>query len=183
MSQHSTSDPKDAQTIKEENDLFGACTVGMLFCGLGMYTGSLWIVPALQSYSWPSVHGTIESSKVGYSHGGEVCKVWYHYTVERQYSGGTVWFGLPAKELASKFHAGEQVPVFYSPANPSNAVLIRGLPICTVFFELIAVFLFILCALPLMKMPEKVTGKLVLYVVSATILCIILFVLLDILTI
>ena len=107
---------------------------------------------ALRSYRWPSANGTIkELNDVsffidGHSHlQPEVSSVKYTETqnvYEFQvdgvlYRGNRFGFGGHLDQVGTDFHTGDKVTVFYSPLNPANCVLKRGVGLGTIFGYLV----------------------------------------------
>jgi Protein of unknown function (DUF3592) len=125
----------------------------VLCAGISAYAATLF-VNGMRSRSWPSVQGTITTSRVetalfsgsGGSSFKPILTLSYSYTVSgRPYSGKRIaiapsgWFsmGTPA-QLHAKYPQGAQVAVFYSPARPSLATLVTGVPGYLWSFYLIA---------------------------------------------
>ena len=111
--------------------------------GIAAYAARFF-VNGMRSRSWPSVQGTITTSRVemalfsgtGASRFKPILMLSYSYAVDgRPYTGKRIamapsgWFsvGTPA-QLHAKYPQGAQVAVFYSPAKPSLATLVNGVP-------------------------------------------------------
>jgi len=122
-----------------------------LCSGISAYAARLFVI-GLRSRSWPSVQGTITTSRVEMALFGRqstfkpILILSYSYSVDGQpYSGKRIaiapsgWFsmGTPA-QLHAKYPEDAQVAVFYSPANPSLATLVNGVPGYLWSFYLIA---------------------------------------------
>jgi hypothetical protein len=115
----------------------------LLICAGGWVTyqiGKPILDNAQASAHWPSVRGTIQTSRVAESRGSKgrrnyTAEVQYIYTVgDRSYSGNTVWFGdtfkssssSQARETVQQFRPGSKVPVYHDPERPAVAVLQPG---------------------------------------------------------
>ncbi len=78
--------------------------------------------------AWPSVPGTVTSSRVQQKEDESDAVVTYSYAVNgKDYQGNRVGFFSrdTAQQVVSRYPSGKQVEVFYDPANPSSAVLER----------------------------------------------------------
>lgn len=82
--------------------------------------------------SWPSTSGRVTGSRLT---DGENVVVEYHYKVDGVWYDGDVLHAHQSADsraenrmLTRKYPNGAEVPVYYDPADPSTAVLIRALP-------------------------------------------------------
>ena len=136
--------------------------------GISAYAARLFLT-GMRSRSWPSVQGTITTSRVeralfpgsGSSTYSRILTLTYSYTVDgRPYTGKRIaiapsgWFslGTPA-QLHDKYPRGVQVAVFYSPAEPSLATLVNGVPGHLWSFYLIAGMFALLGLLSVVRLP------------------------------
>lgn len=134
--------------------------VGLIITALGMQE----IQKAIVSKQWPSVQGTIITSKVtpmnsgqsGYSYKPDIT---YKFKInETEIDGNKLRFGEKsypksgtAQGIVKKFQPGEEYPVYYDPKDPSNAILQPGIhgsawliPGIGVAFILVSVFFVII---------------------------------------
>lgn len=110
----------------------------ILFCGVPI------LKPAIESWKWPSVEGTVLKSFVlGTGGGSSMPSVEFQYDVSgKTYQSESIWMGhavgLPGRErseaVVRRYPVGERVTVFYDPANNERAVLERGVHGTTLFF-------------------------------------------------
>jgi hypothetical protein len=119
--------------------------IGMIILGFGLRN----LIQAYASRHWPSVPGTVTSSKVVRHRGTGTGKskskdsfwaeVWYSYTVnEKTLSGNRVLYGdygssdrSHAQRLVRRYPVGKEVSVHYSPKQPAKCVLEPGAKIST----------------------------------------------------
>ena len=120
-----------------------ACVSSFGF-GLFAYAAGAWAwYRGVQTESWPAVEGIINGSKIveitrhdpdtGSDTNFKVA-VSYSYDVnDVRYQGDTIQFGAMthdrrsgAEQELKKYSTGQTVQVFHDPADPENAVLIRG---------------------------------------------------------
>jgi hypothetical protein len=118
----------------------------LLFLGLGIfliYRTQQSKKQAQVSQNWPSIPGQVTDSHVSRSQSTDAdgdtstsysARVAYTYQVSGQaYSGHNIAFGFnpsysnesKAQAAAARYPLGGQVPVYYDPSNPSDAVLER----------------------------------------------------------
>jgi Protein of unknown function (DUF3592) len=111
-----------------------AIPLGTLFLTL-VLTGPVWW-RAIASRGWQTAGGRILSSAVAVGQGFRrrtliVPDVRYEYKVAGvRYEGRTVRFNYSAyrpAETAARYHAGQQVTVYYNPHSPKRAVLEPGI--------------------------------------------------------
>ena len=144
--------------------------VGFLVVCYGIPAYAAWLfVTGMRSRSWPSVQGTITTSRVewalfpgrGSSNYSRILILTYSYAVDGQpYTGKRIaiapsgWFSLggPA-QLHAKYPQGAQVAVFYDPAKPSLATLVNGVPGHLWSFYLIAGIFALLGLLSVVPLP------------------------------
>ncbi len=126
--------------------LASAIGIALLGAAIFSYIGQRENVSlARESDSWPSVTGSVTASKlfstgrvrVGSTSAGREdhwAKVSYRYTVQdRDYESDRITFtnvvsssrGL-AQRAVDRYPVGQEVEVFYKPADPSKAVLVPG---------------------------------------------------------
>ncbi len=143
--------------------------VGFLVVCYGIPAYAAWLfVTGMRSRSWPSVQGTITTSRVDWivlasrrSAFSQILVLTYSYTVDGQpYTGKRIDIapsGWLSRETAAQRHAkyprGAQVAVFYSPAKPSLATLVKGVPRHLWSFYLIAGVLALLVLLSVVPLP------------------------------
>jgi hypothetical protein len=96
------------------------------------------IAGQLRSLSFQTAEGTIDTVKMTENSSGDGgptygIKISYHYDADgRRYIGNRLrfrgWSGASsvAKSLAERFGPGSKQPVYFNPAKPAEAVLIRG---------------------------------------------------------
>lgn len=90
---------------------------------------------AIQSDTWPSVHGTVTRSSVEHGRSGRPhAEISYTYEVGGQrYQSNRVHFAGPAQDEASasamsaQYAAGKDVNVFFKLSDPNQAVLVPSL--------------------------------------------------------
>jgi hypothetical protein len=124
--------------------MFGLIT--LLMAGIGvvlLVAGFLMARTPAKSDHWPTTTGQILASMIQYrrkSGGGHspYPLVLYAYQVEGQpYQSQRIYFGTPVGGSAmtgvvKKYPVGAQVPVYYDPQNPADAVLERTIPVARV---------------------------------------------------
>ena len=136
--------------------------------GISVYAARLFVT-GMRSRSWPSVQGTITTSRVeralfpgsGSSTYSRILMLTYSYTVDGQpYTGKRIaiapsgWFSLGTPtQLHAKYPRGVQVAVFYSPTKPSLATLVNGVPGHLWSFYLIAGMFALLGLLSVVHLP------------------------------
>jgi len=113
-----------------------------LFGAFFIYMGALTLVRGYNSTHWPQTDGVITSASVErhratgrHSHGYVyAAKISYDYKVAGvSYAGARVRFGTVessaenAQAIVKKYSPGSQVAVFYSPSDPTSAVLQPGI--------------------------------------------------------
>jgi hypothetical protein len=130
--------------------LIGAIGVVLLVAGFLMTR-----TPGKSSH-WPTTTGQILASMIQYrrkSGGGHspYPLVLYTYQVEGQhYQSQRIYFGVPVGGSAmtgviKKYPVGAQVPVYYNPQNPADAVLERSIPMAK-FLGFIGVIMIVVAA-------------------------------------
>jgi hypothetical protein len=129
------------------------------FCtGISIYAARLFAT-GRRSRTWPSVQGTITTSRVekaslsgGSNSNTPILLLTYSYDVNgKAYTGQRIafapsgWFSLgSARQLHTKYPKGDQVTVFYSPAEPSLSTLVVGVPgHLWTFFLIVSMFAFL----------------------------------------
>jgi hypothetical protein len=150
--------------------------LALLSCALGAAVILLGLRQAArgrETRGWSHAAGRVLSSRVEEEHGGAEEQgyprwrfdVRYAYEVRgRTYESGQVWYGsssAPAsqdrawhQQWADRFPAGGEVDVWYDPADPGRAVLVRGPPrgelaaYLAVGIALVAAGLFVLARMP-----------------------------------
>ena len=119
--------------------------LGLILTGLGAATVHFWGKPTLDkakaSADWPTAPGTVIKSELDQSGGGGRSKktsysasVIYRFEVNgEQYEGDEIWAGQygsddrsAMQKLIRQYPIGEPVTVYYSPDDPSTAVLQPG---------------------------------------------------------
>jgi len=101
------------------------------------------------SAAWPSVSGTVLSAELvenGYSRRGKKYKavVRYSYAVnDAPYNGERIAFdgygsSFTPNQVVEKYAAGTTHPVYYDPANPSEAVLEKGVTASNYILPIVA---------------------------------------------
>lgn len=109
----------------------------LVFCLLGGLASLVGIVAILKgsvSSNWPYVEGSILHAET--TRGGGSSRPQYFHTVRYTYVVGNKFFtgdriafmfdrGTTGNTL--QFSAGQRVPVYYDPLNPSSSVLLRGI--------------------------------------------------------
>lgn len=138
----------------------------VLVGGLIIFLGTRQIMRATASNAWPNVTGVVTVSELGKHVGHDrddattySADVSYDYVVnDRVYVNGVVNFGSvhtsdpsTARRVLKRYPVGLQVPVYYNPADPQDAVLEPGLdggswflPIFGSVFLLVGVGIFFL---------------------------------------
>lgn len=124
----------------------GSLIFGLLFAVVGYFVAFHFGKPILDnakaSAQWPSVEGIIERSEVTTSRSSGKNKktmytadIDYRYSVEdKEYRSSTIAFGgrvsssssSSAYAITKRYPVGQQVPVYYEPQKPENAVLEPG---------------------------------------------------------
>lgn len=121
----------------------------LMFCVLGAilirYHGRL-RAKLTASYGWPSAPGTITNTSKIDDRGDEGCnvRIAYEYVVNAaRYTSDRVTFlatrGIgerTARELVRTYPVGRNLPVFYNPSLPSEAVLVRQVPYLNAYLYL-----------------------------------------------
>jgi hypothetical protein len=124
--------------------------LALLSCGLGLALAiaGMWrSARARETASWVRVAGRVLDSRVEEEHGGPGEQGWPRYRVAiryayeargRTYESDQLWLGSrsvpstqdrePHQEWADRFPAGREVDVWFDPADPRRAVLLRGAP-------------------------------------------------------
>jgi hypothetical protein len=96
-----------------------------------------------KSKDWPTTPGQILASTINYRRGSRGSRspypvVVYLYQVEgRQYQSQRIYFGgevggSAMTGIIKKYPVGAEVPVYYNPQNPADAVLERSVPMAKV---------------------------------------------------
>jgi hypothetical protein len=137
--------------------MFGLIT--LLIAGIGvvlLVAGFLVSRTPGKSHHWPTTTGQILASTIQYrrrSGGGHspYPMVLYTYQVEgQQYQSQRIYFGgvvggTAMTGVVKKYPIGAQVPVYYDPQNPADAVLERSTPMAK-FLGLIGVIMIVVAA-------------------------------------
>jgi hypothetical protein len=148
----------DLSSIMQDTmgSMFGLITIligaiGVIFLVAGYLVAR---TPA-KSNHWPTTAGQILVATIEQRHGSEGYTpypvVLYTYQVEGQtYQGQRIYFGGEVGGSAmtgviKKYPVGAQVPVYYNPQNPADAVLERSAPTGKVFV-LVGVILILVAA-------------------------------------
>jgi uncharacterized protein DUF3592 len=118
--------------------LYAALAIAGCF---GILWGTYVVYEAWVSESWPHTTGTIQESRVDSSlssgsHGGGISYspvVTYAYTVDgRSYVSSKIdaslfWGPKSSRQIVDAFPLGSQRPVYFSPSNPGDSMLLTGL--------------------------------------------------------
>lgn len=112
--------------------------IGAAVIGTSIFTVRLAI--GSRSNSWPGTKGVIESTQWedelrdnGDAVSSYIAKLVYRYTVGgREFHGSTIGYDVSGQDavahgLLDRRAAGASITVYYDPANPSRAVLVRGI--------------------------------------------------------
>ncbi len=115
------------------------CVIGLVFFLLG----TLATYSQIQSQSWPSVAGVINTVNItsGQSCGNGACPTMYYFHSTYNYTvGGTQYTGTQlslggssfssiaqADMAVNEYAVGSHPSVYYNPSNPSQAVLQKGI--------------------------------------------------------
>ena len=140
----------DAAVVLALSGIMGL--LGAVFLFLGMRS----VNAARASRAWPSVRGKVTSSQL--MRGGSRSRPFYSahvaYTFDvngQSYSGDKVSFGNPRSNSSGKqqaivdrYREGQEVEVFYNPAQPREAVLERRTSSSNTLFLILGPFLLIL---------------------------------------
>ena len=108
--------------------------IGVALVGLGVWT----LIKSLRTERWPVTDGVIQSAeqKTHSGHDGATysAAVTYTYRVAGvSYEGSKISIGQMsssadyARRILSRYPVGKKVPVYYSPTNPTEAVLETGI--------------------------------------------------------
>lgn len=124
--------------------ILGTLIFGLIFAPIGYFVAFYFGKPILDdaraSTKWPSVEGVVERSEVATSRDSDnktmySADVVYRYSVgDKEFRGSTVSFGggfsssssRHAYAVTKRYPVGRQVPVYYQPEVPANAVLAPG---------------------------------------------------------
>ena len=119
--------------------LFGIAALAVLGAIFGFYEAGRLADQARKSPGWPVAPGAIEESRIIRASKGDGVRVVYGYSVdEARYSSNTISYArfdgaqgvwlLPdtPQDLVNRYPVGKEVPVYYEPGNPRNAVLEPG---------------------------------------------------------
>lgn len=132
--------PNFGTIMQNTNSIFAFVTLLISGIGVVMLVAGLLIARTPgKSKDWPTAIGQILASTISYrsrSGGGHAPYplVMYLYQVEgRQYQSQRIYFGgevggSAMTGLLKKYPVGAQVPVYYNPQNPAEAVLERSIP-------------------------------------------------------
>jgi Protein of unknown function (DUF3592) len=141
-------------------------TLGSMFGMITLLIGAIGVVLLVagfllarspgKSNHWPTTTGQILASTINYrrrSGGGHspYPLVMYVYQVEgKQYQSQRIYFGgqiggSAMTGVVKKYPVGTQVPVYYNPQNPVDAVLERSIPMAK-FLSLIGVIMIAVAA-------------------------------------
>jgi hypothetical protein len=132
--------PNIASIMPDTTAIFSLVTLLLAAIGAGLLVGALVAARTPgKSNHWPSTTGQILTSMIQYrrkSGGGHspYSVVIYTYQVASQpYQSQRIYFGVPVGGSAmtgviKKYPMGAQVPVYYNPENPAEAVLERTIP-------------------------------------------------------
>ncbi len=117
--------------------------IGTVFTAIGLVVGLVFGKPLLDkakaSEEWPQTQGEILKSELRDSRGSDgtmyAAHVAYRYALDGgEFESSRIWFGgdystsdrSEMLEVVRKYPMGTGVPVYYSPDNPAESVLIPG---------------------------------------------------------
>jgi hypothetical protein len=131
--------------VNKMNPLFKTLPVVVIALVLGSWAiwwGASSVFEGYVSSTWPQTMGTIQESRIASSwssggpHGGGGTSyhpvITYAYTVDgHAYSGSRIntrgaWNSGTSSEVVAAYPVGSQRPVYYSPSDPGNSILVTG---------------------------------------------------------
>jgi hypothetical protein len=101
--------------------------IALVLGGWATWWGARSIFEGYVSSSWPQTTGTIQESSLG-----RIPAVIYVYKIGgHAYRGSRIstrgaWNDATSREIVAAYPVGSQRPVYYSPSDPSNSILIAG---------------------------------------------------------
>lgn len=109
-------------------------TLLMIGLGITLGYGPYLVMRARRCDSWPSVEGTVlasDSERASGRKGRHLLRIRYEYQVADQlYENNSIWPDGPrsvdhAASFMALYPPGSKHPVYYDPASPDDAVLLR----------------------------------------------------------